>query len=153
MCDKRYVGSTGVACHHHEHMLNLVRFFAVPWTVVPHALLSVQFPWREYWSGLPFPPLGDGPEPGIEPASPILAYDEFRRKPAEDPQEEPVQDNRRLIKQISGSSGERAPFRCTSLDLVLFCAYFSMKKPRSSERGFFMMGGIRTLCHPRTVPT
>ena len=25
---------------------------------------------QEYWSGLPFPPLGDLPDPGIEPASP-----------------------------------------------------------------------------------
>jgi len=24
---------------------------------------------REYWSGLPFPPPGDLPDPGIEPAS------------------------------------------------------------------------------------
>ena len=26
---------------------------------------------QEYWSGLPFPPSGDLPDPGIEPASPI----------------------------------------------------------------------------------
>ena len=25
---------------------------------------------QEYWSGLPFPPLGDLPNPGIEPGSP-----------------------------------------------------------------------------------
>ena len=25
---------------------------------------------QEYWSGLPFPPLGDLPDPGIDPASP-----------------------------------------------------------------------------------
>ena len=24
---------------------------------------------QEYWTGLPFPPLGDLPEPGIEPSS------------------------------------------------------------------------------------
>ena len=28
---------------------------------------------QEYWSGLPFPPPGALPDPGIEPASPILA--------------------------------------------------------------------------------
>ena len=27
------------------------------------------FPTQEYWSGLPFPPPGDPPEPGIEPSS------------------------------------------------------------------------------------
>ena len=31
------------------------------------------FPRQEYWSGLPFPPPGDLPDPGIEPASPVLA--------------------------------------------------------------------------------
>ena len=28
------------------------------------------FPWQEYWNGLPFLPSGDLPNPGIEPASP-----------------------------------------------------------------------------------
>ena len=28
---------------------------------------------QEYWSGLPFPPPGDLPDPGIEPKSPALA--------------------------------------------------------------------------------
>ena len=27
----------------------------------------------EYWSGLPFPPPGDLPDPGMEPGSPALA--------------------------------------------------------------------------------
>ena len=31
------------------------------------------FSWQAYWSGLPFPPPGDLPNPGIEPASPALA--------------------------------------------------------------------------------
>ena len=30
---------------------------------------SLLCPWKEHWSGLPFPPLGDLPNPGIEPAS------------------------------------------------------------------------------------
>ena len=33
------------------------------------APLSMGFPRQEYWGGLPFPPLGDTPNPGIEPAS------------------------------------------------------------------------------------
>ena len=28
---------------------------------------------QEYWSGLPFPPPGELPDPGIEPMSPVLA--------------------------------------------------------------------------------
>ena len=44
--------------------------FASPWTVARQAPLSMGFPRQEYWSGLPFPSLGDLPEPGIEPVSP-----------------------------------------------------------------------------------
>ena len=35
------------------------------------APLSMVFSWQECWSALPFPPLGDLPNPGIEPASPV----------------------------------------------------------------------------------
>ena len=30
----------------------------------------MEFSRQEYWSGLPFPPTGDLPDPGIEPESP-----------------------------------------------------------------------------------
>ena len=40
--------------------------FAPPWTVASQAPLSTGFPRQEYWSGLPFPPPGDLPDPGIE---------------------------------------------------------------------------------------
>ena len=41
-----------------------------PWTVACQASLSTGFSRQEYWSGLPFPPPGDFPDLGIEPASP-----------------------------------------------------------------------------------
>ena len=37
--------------------------------VAPQAPLSMGFTRQEYWSGLPFPPLGDFPDPEIESAS------------------------------------------------------------------------------------
>ena len=40
--------------------------------VAYQALLSIGFPRREYWSGLPFPPPGDLSDSGIEPGSPAL---------------------------------------------------------------------------------
>ena len=46
-----------------------VQLFATPWTIVHQAFLSMEFSRQEYWSGLPFPPLGDLLDPGIEPAS------------------------------------------------------------------------------------
>ena len=41
--------------------------FVTPWTVVSlQAPLSMEFSRQEYWSGLPFPSLGDRPNPGVE---------------------------------------------------------------------------------------
>ena len=44
---------------------------ATPWTVARQAPLFVEFSGQEYWSGLPFPPPQDLPDPGIEPAPPV----------------------------------------------------------------------------------
>ena len=40
-----------------------------PWTVAGQVPLSMGFSRQEFWSGLPFPSLGDLPNPGIEPMS------------------------------------------------------------------------------------
>ena len=40
--------------------------FVIPWTVAHQALLPMEFSRQEYWSGFPFPTLGDLPDPGIE---------------------------------------------------------------------------------------
>ena len=42
-----------------------VRLFAVQWTVAHQTPLSMELSSQEYWSGLPFPPPGDLPNPGI----------------------------------------------------------------------------------------
>ena len=55
--------------------------FATPWMVARQAPLSVGFPRQEYWMGLPFPSLGDLPNPGIEPAAPALAGGFFIAEP------------------------------------------------------------------------
>ena len=49
--------------------------FVTPWTVGRQAPLSMGFSRQEYWSGLPFPPPGDLPSPGIERRSPALQAD------------------------------------------------------------------------------
>ena len=43
-----------------------VRLFSTLQTVAPKVPLSMGFSRQEYWSGLPFPPLGDILDPGIE---------------------------------------------------------------------------------------
>ena len=40
-----------------------------PWNVTRQAPLSMRFSRQEHWSGLPRPPPGDLPEPGIKPGS------------------------------------------------------------------------------------
>ena len=45
--------------------------FATLQSVACHAPLLTGFSWQEYWSGLPFPPPGDHPDPGSEPLSPL----------------------------------------------------------------------------------
>ena len=48
---------------------------AIPWTVAHPAPLSMGFSRQEYCSGLPCPPPGDLPHPGIQPRSPALQAD------------------------------------------------------------------------------
>ena len=65
-----------------------VRLFVTQWTVAHQAPLSVGSSRQEYWSGLPCPPPGDLPDPGIKPASsvvPALADGFFIAEPLRKP--------------------------------------------------------------------
>ena len=56
-----------------------------PMACSPQTALSMAFSRQENWSGLPCPPPGDLPDPGIQPGSPALQADslpsEWPRKP------------------------------------------------------------------------
>ena len=52
-----------------------------PWSIAHWAPLSMGFPRQEYWSSLPFPSLGNLPDPGVEPGSPALAGGFFTAEP------------------------------------------------------------------------
>ena len=43
--------------------------------------LPMEFSRQEYWSGLPFPPPGDLPDPGIKPKAPALQADSLPSEP------------------------------------------------------------------------
>ena len=62
-----------------------VGLFVIPWTVAFQAPLSMGFSRQEYRSGLPFPPPGDLPDPGIEPKCPALTGGFFTTEPPEKP--------------------------------------------------------------------
>ena len=48
---------------------NCVQLFVTSWTIAHQAPLSMGFSRQESWSGLPCPPPGDLPNPGVKPMS------------------------------------------------------------------------------------
>ena len=57
--------------------LSHVQLFATLWTVTYRLLCPWGFYRQEYWGGLPCPPPGDLPNPGIKPRFPALQVDSF----------------------------------------------------------------------------
>ena len=57
------------------------RLFATLWTIAHQAPLSMGFSRPEHWSGSPFPPPGDLPDPGIELEAPAVAGRFFTAEP------------------------------------------------------------------------
>ena len=47
-------------------LVSHVQLFVAPWTAAHEAPLSMGFSRQEYWSGLPCPPLGGLPDPGVK---------------------------------------------------------------------------------------
>ena len=62
-------------------LVSRVWLFATSWTVAHQAPLSMGFSRPEYWSGLPCPPLGYLPNPGIKPRSPTLQVGSLPAEP------------------------------------------------------------------------
>ena len=77
-------------------------------------------PWgfsrQEYWSGLPCPPPGDLPNPGIEPRSPALQADSL-------PSEPHGKSQNVGISQINKFNKTRVMTKCHELCLIssIFC--------------------------------
>ena len=60
-----------------------------PMTVACRAPRSTGFSRQEYWRGLPCPPPGDLPDPGIEPRCPTLQADSLPSEPPGKPRYQP----------------------------------------------------------------
>ena len=62
-------------------LLSRVQLSVTLWTVARQVPLSMEFSRPEYWSGLPFPSLGDLPDSWIKPWSPPLKADSLPSEP------------------------------------------------------------------------
>ena len=78
-CCSGSLSNCTVLCY--AKLLIHVRLFVTPWTVIRQALLSMDFSKEEYWSGLPCPPPGDLPNPGMGPRSTALQADSLPSEP------------------------------------------------------------------------
>ena len=96
-----------------------VRLFTTLWTVAHQAFLSMGFSGQEYRSGLPRPPPGDLPDPGIYLVSPASQADSLQSEP---PRKPPLQGKVEMIlcknlalthsgRQHSVDRCKRQPFR------------------------------------------
>ena len=59
------------------------------------------FPRQKYWSGLPFPPPGDLPDPGIEPKPPALHADSLPVSHQKSPNNKYVKINQGKMKSVA----------------------------------------------------
>ena len=68
----------------HAQLYSCVQLCTTPWSIAGQVPLSMGFSQHGNWRGLPFPPPGDIPNPGIKltsPASPALAGRLFTAEP------------------------------------------------------------------------
>ena len=95
---RRLVRHTYVLCC--VEPLSRVQLFATLGTLACQAPLSMGFFRQEYWSGLSFPPPGDPPSPGIEPASPVSPALQEDSLPAEPPRKTVSEVHRHWIPAV-----------------------------------------------------
>ena len=77
------IAVTGVSIpkYTYVHVLSCVWLFTAPRTVACQDPQPTEFSRQEYYSGLPCPPPGDLPNPGIKSGSPALQADSLRSEP------------------------------------------------------------------------
>ena len=81
--------------------LSRVWVFVTPWIIAHQAPPSMGFSRQGYQSGLPFPSLGDVPEPGFKPRTPALQADALTSKLLKETQSCRTQDQYTKINCIS----------------------------------------------------
>ena len=111
----------------HACLLSHVQLFVTLRTVAHQAPLSMGISRQEYWSGLPFPTLGDLSDPGIKPmslVSPVLAGGFFTTEPHRKPHL-----SEGLCSNIWVCSHENVSFSdMCGVFFVLFCFVFDIRR-------------------------
>ena len=92
--------------------------FVTPWTVTHQASLSMGFPKQEYWSGLPFPPPGDLPDPGMKPISCIALHCIAGGFFTTEPPGKPHSEQEKQAKVLSCSLHCSSLYWCTCRDYI-----------------------------------
>ena len=85
------------------------------WTAAHQVPLSMKFSRQDYQSRLQFPSLGDLPDPGIVPGSPVFAGGFFTAKPSGTP----IGEKKKKI-------GDPSPPAVLETLIFLFCPDFEM---------------------------
>ena len=94
---------------------------ATPQTAAHQASLSMGFSRQEDWSGLPCPPPGDLPNPGIKLRSPALQVDSLPSEPPGKPKNTGV-GGRSLLQQIFPvQESNRGLLHCRQIPYQLSC--------------------------------
>ena len=101
-------------------LFSRVRLFATPWTAARQAPLSMGLSRQEYWSGLPCPPPGDLPNPGIESRSPALHADSLLSEPL-GKLKNTVWVAFQLKYELEFEYGSDDFFSCTDCFFLVFC--------------------------------
>ena len=85
----------------HAKSLSCGHLSATLWTIAHQAALSMGFSRQKYWSGLPWPPPEDLPDPGVKPASlasPALAGGFFTTSTTQEAHKSTVRQRKIKIK-------------------------------------------------------
>ena len=73
------------------------------WTIAYQALPSMEFSRQEYWSGFPFPSVGDLSDPGIKPRAPTLQADALPSEPPGKPSYYNESENSKCQRRLDAS--------------------------------------------------
>ena len=115
------------------------------WTIAHQAPLSMGFPRQEYWSGLPFPPPGDLPDPGMQLVYPTVAFRFFTSEPL-------VTIKPCLIGQFS-SVTQSCPILCDPMICSMPGLPVHHQLPEFTQTHVHWVGDAIQLSHPLLSPS